>query len=47
MIEKKTIPNLDEKKIQCNRLCFISISIGAVLKFLVSIKNFGKYKKLP
>ena len=30
-----------------NRFCFISVQVWAELRFLVSIKNFGQYKKLP
>ena len=35
------------KKNQCNRFCFISIGVQAVLTFLVCIRNLRQYKKLP
>ena len=35
------------RKIQCNRFCFISFGVQAVFRFLVSIKNLKKLKKLP
>ena len=35
------------EKIQCNRFCFISVGVRAVLKCLVKIKKFEQYKKLP
>ena len=54
MTEKKTITHLDltkltkilTKKIQCE-FCFISVGVWTIQKFLVCIKNFGQYKKLP
>ena len=35
------------KKNQCNRFCFISIEVQAVLTFLVCLRNLRQYKKLP
>ena len=31
--------------IQCNRFCFILIGARALLRVLVTIKNFGQFKK--
>ena len=35
------------QKGQCNRFCLTSIGVRSVWRILVSIKKFGKYKKLP
>ena len=34
------------EKIQCNRFCFISVGVQAVLRFLVIIQNLQQCKKL-
>ena len=39
--------NFDVKKIQCNRFCFILVQVRVILRFLVCIKNFRQYKKMP
>ena len=35
-----------QKNITCNRFCFISVGAHPLLRFLVSIKNFGSVKKI-
>ena len=36
-----------KKSMQHIRFCFISVGVRAVLRFLVSIKKLGQYKKFP
>ena len=36
-----------KKSIQHARFCFISVGVRAVLRFLVSLKKLGQYKKFP
>ena len=47
LITSKNSPKSWLEKIKCNRVCFISVGVRAVLRFLVSIKKLKQYKKLP